>query len=84
MDDLDKMRRSCKGKAYIFVVYDKMSSFPNTTESSSSLVTVTGPSVDLFLISRRSTVYLEVDTPTPRSLKKVSLKAQLLELVAHV
>ena len=38
MDDLDKMRRSCKGKAYIFVDYDKMSSFPNTTEESISCV----------------------------------------------
>ena len=38
MDDLDKMRRSCKGKDYIFVDYDKMSSFPNTTEASISCV----------------------------------------------
>ena len=32
MDDLDKAK--LQGKAYIFVDYDKMSSFPNTTDAS--------------------------------------------------
>ena len=48
-------------------------------DRASTIVTVTGPSVDLFLISRRSTVYL------PRlEVKKVSPTAQLLELASTI
>ena len=38
----------------------------------SILVTVTGPSVDLFLISRRSTVYLNLTLPRLEVKKSVS------------
>ena len=43
----------------------------NVLQYGGELVTVTGPTVDFFKISRCSTVYLEVDSKAPRIFKKV-------------